>query len=174
LPSDSHKAIALTGFMAVGKSAVGRVLARRLKRRFIDLDKVIEKTQGMRVKEIFAVKGEPHFRELEKQALAEVVSSGQHVIATGGGAVLDADNLRLLLDETLLVCLTASPEALLKRTGSGSARPLLNGGERKSQIEKLLRLRAQAYGNAHFTIDTTDLTVNQVVERILEMTKLES
>jgi shikimate kinase len=159
--------------MAVGKSAVGRVLARRLKRRFIDLDKVIEKTQGMKVRKIFAVKGEPFFRELEKQTLAEVLRSGQHVVATGGGAVLDADNLRLLLDETFLVCLTASPDALLKRAGSGSTRPLLNGGERKSQIEKLLQLRAEKYAQAHLMIDTTELTVNQVVERILEMAKLE-
>jgi shikimate kinase len=95
------------------------------------------------------------------------------VIATGGGAVLDADNLRLLLDETLLVCLTASPDTLLKRAGAGSARPLLNGGERRSQIEKLLQLRAEKYAQAHLIIDTTALTVNQVVERIIEMAKLE-
>src|SRR5512145_2584761 len=88
--------IALIGFMAVGKSAVGRNLAKKLRRRFVDLDRSIEKTAGMKVKEIFAVKGEPYFRELEKQTLSDILKKDGQVIATGGGVVTDDDNLALL------------------------------------------------------------------------------
>jgi shikimate kinase len=159
--------------MAVGKSAVGRTLARRLKRHFVDLDKVIEKTEGMKVKDIFAQKGERYFRECEKRALAEVLKQENQVIATGGGAVIDEENLLLLLEKALLVCLTASPDALLKRIGSGSRRPLLQNADRETRIDELLRLRGEKYAQAHLRIDTTDLTINQVADRIIEMAKLE-
>lgn len=174
MPPNSAQTIAITGFMAVGKSAVGRTLARRLKRQFVDLDKVIEKTEGMKVKDIFAQKGESYFREREKQALAEVLKHENQVIATGGGAIIDEENLGLLREKTLLVCLTASPDALLKRIGAGSKRPLLKDADRKNRIEELLRLREEKYAQAHLSIDTTDLTINQVAERIIEMAKLES
>jgi len=174
MPPNAVQSIALTGFMAVGKSAVARTLARRLKRRFVDLDKVIEKTEGMKVKDIFAAKGEVYFREREKQALAEVLKIGNQVIATGGGAIIDDENLRLLQEKALLVCLTASPEALLKRVGSGSKRPLLKDADRNSRIEQLLQIRAEKYSQAHLTVDTTDLTVDQVAEKIIEMAELES
>lgn len=174
MPPNSAQTIAITGFMAVGKSAVGRTLARRLKRQFVDLDKVIEKTEGMKVKDIFAQKGESYFRECEKQALAEVLKHENQVIATGGGAIIDEENLGLLREKTLLVCLTASADALLKRIGAGSKRPLLKDADRKNRIEELLRLREEKYAQAHLSIDTTDLTINQVAERIIEMAKLES
>ena len=98
--------------MAVGKSAVGRTLARKLGRRFVDLDKIIEKSEGMKVKDIFSRKGESYFRRAEKRALAEVLFEGEQVIATGGGVVIDEENLRLLREKSFLVCLTAAPEVL--------------------------------------------------------------
>ena len=111
--------------MAVGKSAVGRNLAKRLRRRFVDLDRMIEKRTGLKVREIFEEKGEPYFRELEKQSLADLVQQPGHVIATGGGVVMDEENLRLLKDKTLLVCLSASTATILARVGNGTKRPLL-------------------------------------------------
>jgi shikimate kinase len=160
--------------MAVGKSAVGRTLARRLKRRFVDLDTVIEKAEGMKVKHIFEQKGEQYFREREKQALADVLGRDNQVIATGGGAILNGENLRLLLDRALLVCLTASTDALLKRAGSGGKRPLLNDADRKTRIEDLLRQRDDTYAHAHYRIDTTNLTIEQVAAKILELAKPEN
>jgi shikimate kinase len=159
--------------MAVGKSAVGRALARKLKRRFVDLDKIIEKGEGMKVSDIFSQKGEAYFRQCEKRALAAALEEDNQVIATGGGAIVDEDNLRLVQSKALLVCLTADIDALLKRVGSGSKRPLLNPGDRKARIEELLQLRARRYAQAHLSIDTTDLTIDQVAERIIEMAKLE-
>ncbi len=171
MPQDSKKNIALTGFMAVGKTAVGRNLARRLKRRFVDLDKVIEKTAGMKVREIFSRKGELFFRQLEKETLAQVLRQNGQVIATGGGVVMDEDNLRLLLERSLLVCLSASPEVLLRRVGSGRQRPLLAAADKAKRIKDLLKQREKNYASAHAFVDTSDLTVDQVVEKIIQLSK---
>ena len=163
---DLHN-IALIGFMAVGKSAVGRNLAKRLGRRFVDLDRMIEKRAGFKVREIFELKGEPYFRELEKQTLAELLQQGDHVIATGGGVVMDEENLRLLREKTLLVCLTASTDTILARVGNGNKRPLLKGSNQRERVEDLLKLRADKYAQAHVTVDTSELTLEQVVNRIV-------
>jgi len=154
--------------MAVGKSAVGRNLAKRLHRRFVDLDRMIEKRAGLKVREIFEQRGEAHFRELEKQTLAELLQQPGHVIATGGGVVMDEENLRLLKEKTFLVCLSASTEAILTRVGNGTKRPLLKGPNRRERIEELLALRADKYAQAQVTVDTSELTLDQVVDRIVE------
>lgn len=154
--------------MAVGKSAVGRNLARKLKRRFVDLDRVIEKKEGKKVREIFSEKGEPYFREVEKQALAEVLEQSDQIIATGGGVIMDQGNLDLLKEKSLLVCLTASTEVILKRVGNGSKRPLLKGNNRQERIEQLLGERAKQYGQAHLSVDTSDVPIDQVVDKIVE------
>jgi shikimate kinase len=174
LSENSVANIALTGFMAVGKSAVGRNLARKLERHFVDLDKVIEREEGMKVKEIFSRKGENYFRRAEKLALEKVLLQDKQVIATGGGAVMDEENLRLLREKSFLVCLTAAPEALLRRAGNKRHRPLLEGGNRALQIQKLLAQRETNYARAHVSVDTSDLTVGQVVEKIIELLKAEN
>ena len=161
--------IALIGFMAVGKSAVGRNLARRLGRRFVDLDRLIEKTAGLKVREIFAQKGEAYFRRLEKETLAKVLSQEGQVVATGGGVVLDDDNLALLRERSLLIGLNASTETILKRAGNGGTRPLLKGGDPCERIEELLAARAVRYAQAHAIIDTDELTLSQVVDKIVEI-----
>ena len=153
--------------MAVGKSAVGRNLAKRLHRRFVDLDRMIEKRAGLKVREIFELKGEPYFRELEKQTLVDLLQQPGHVIATGGGVVMDEENLRLLQEKTLLVCLTASTDTILSRVGNGTKRPLLKGANRRERIEELVKLRADKYAQAHITVDTSELTLEQVVNRIV-------
>ncbi len=168
MPEISNKNIALTGFMAVGKSVVGQRLARKLKRPFVDLDQAIEEREGMEVQEIFSRKGEAYFRAVEKRTLREILRQSGQVIATGGGVVVNEENLRLLKQRSLLVCLTASPDILLRRSGTGKERPLLKGGEGKKRIEELLRRREKAYAQAHVSIDTSCLSVDQVVEEIME------
>jgi shikimate kinase len=171
LAENSAANIALTGFMAVGKSVVGRNLARKLRRRFVDLDKIIEKSEGMIIKDIFGRKGESYFRRAEKRALAKVLFQSEQVIATGGGAVMDEENLLLLREKSFLVCLTANPEMLLLRAGDNRQRPLLADGDRLQRIRELLALRERNYAQAHVSIDTSDLTVNQVTEKIMEALK---
>lgn len=153
--------------MGVGKSAVGRNLARRLHRRFVDLDRLIEKAEGRKVREIFAQQGEAYFRELEKQTLNQVLSQPDQVIATGGGIVMDEENLSLLRQKSLLVGLTASTDVLLSRVGKSSKRPLLKGAGVRGRIEELLQQRQSRYAHADVTIDTSGLTIDQVVEKIV-------
>ena len=160
--------------MAVGKSAVGRTLARKLKRRFVDLDKVIEKAEGIKVRDIFEQKGEVYFRQREKEALAQILERHGQIIATGGGVVLDQENVKLLRDKALLICLAASTDVLLKRAGHGGKRPLLKGSNRKERIEEILRQRANYYAEAHACVETSDLSVDEVVQQIVTLLNLES
>jgi shikimate kinase len=155
--------------MAVGKSAVGRKLARRLKRPFVDLDRAIEKCEGSKVREIFENKGEPYFRQLEKQALAHVLRDDGQVIATGGGVVLQDDNLRLLQERSLIVCLIANVNAIVRRAGTGNQRPLLTATDKVQRINELLKQRKEYYASAHIEIDTSDLTLDEVVAKILAL-----
>lgn len=155
--------------MAVGKSAIGRALAKKLRRRFVDLDRVIERAEGSKVREIFEHKGEAYFRQLEKQALADVLEENNQVIATGGGVILDDQNLQILREKALLIGLSAEMDVLLARAGDATKRPLLQGSNRREKIEDLLRQRAARYAQAHVTIDTSNLTVDQVVKKIMGM-----
>ena len=159
--------------MAVGKSSVGRALAVKLNRRFVDLDELIEKAAGMRVRDIFSRKGEPYFRQLEKQTLAKVLQQPGQVIATGGGVVMDQENLEMLQEKSVLVCLTASPKVLLKRAGNGAKRPLLKSANRQKRVQELLKQRAKSYRQARIFIDTSDLAVDEVVEKIVSLLNLE-
>ena len=155
--------------MAVGKSAVGRKLARRLKRPFVDLDRAIEKCEGSKVRDIFENKGEPYFRQLENQALAHVLREDGQVIATGGGVVLQDDNLRLLQERSLIVCLIANVNAIVRRAGSGNQRLLLRATDKVERINELLKQRKKYYASAHIEIDTSDLTLDEVVAKILAL-----
>ena len=159
--------------MAVGKSAVGRTLARKLKRRFVDLDKVIEKAEGMKVRDIFEQKGETYFRQREKEALAQVLEKQGQVIATGGGVVIAEDNVKLLRERAVLVCLEASADVLLKRAGNGGRRPLLKGSHRKGRIEEILKQRENSYAQAHARIETSNLTIDEVANKIVMLLDLE-
>ena len=155
--------------MGTGKSAVGRLLAERLNRPFLDLDKSIEKEAGQTVPQIFKREGEAGFRRLEKQAVERAAGLQGYVVATGGGVMMDEDNIRTLKSSGVLICLTASPDVILKRTEAALAsRPMLAGGNVRERIEGLLRLRAPFYAQADVTIDTTDRLVNEVVEEILK------
>ena len=160
--------------MAVGKSAVGRALARLLKRPFVDLDSVVEKTEGLKIKDIFEQKGESYFRQCEKKALAEILERENQIIATGGGAILDKDNLRLLREKSLLIALTASTQVIMKRVGIGAERPLMKGSNRQERVTELLKMREKAYARAHLSVDTTHLTIRQVAETIIKMANVEN
>lgn len=160
--------IILTGFMGTGKTSVGRRLARRLGWRFCDLDLQIEAAARMPVAKIFAERGEPVFRRLERRALYRALRDSEQVIATGGGAFVDARNRAALKASGPVVCLTAKPQAILQRVGGRiEARPLLRGpGEPLARIRALLAQRAKAYAQADLTIDTTGLSIDEVVERV--------
>ena len=162
--------IILTGFMGTGKTEVGRRLAHALGRPFVDTDRLIEAKAGRRVAEVFATDGEAHFRALEREAVAEACGIPDAVVATGGGALTDPESHGRLAAAGPIVCLTATPQEILKRVGDARTRPLLasctSAAERLARIEALLAARAAVYRGATHTIDTTGLTVDQVVGRV--------
>ncbi len=154
--------------MGTGKSSVGKELAKNKKWQFIDLDELIELKEKRTILEIFAKNGEPYFRRLEKRVLKEVSEDKNFVVACGGGIVLDKDNIKTMKEAGIIICLAASPEAILERTSSYLHRPLLNVNNPRKQIELLLKLRSPYYAQADKTIDTSKLSIKETVEKILK------
>ncbi|MBI3317927.1 MAG: shikimate kinase [Candidatus Omnitrophica bacterium] len=161
--------VVLVGFMGTGKSAAGKLLAKRLKRPFVDLDDRIAREAGKPIREIFAAEGENGFRARESKAVEWASGLRAHVIATGGGVMLDDSNVRRLKASGKLVCLTARSEVILKRAlHTLPSRPLLNGPYPKEKVEELLSLRAPSYAKADGTVDTSDRSLEEVVKEILK------
>jgi len=166
------KNIILVGFMGTGKSAVGHLLAKRLKYRFVDLDERIQKKAGATIAQIFAKEGEPGFRVREAQEVKAAAELESYVIATGGGVMLDEANVRLLKRAGTVVCLTARPEVIFHRTtASLPSRPLLGGADPQQRIEELLKLRAPFYAQADLAVETSDRSIQDVVDEIMEKIK---
>lgn len=162
-----HRNIVLVGFMGTGKSVTGRALARRLGRRFLDLDTLIEEREGMSIPRIFAERGEPEFRRLERALVRELAAQGDLVIAPGGGIVLNPDNIRDFAATGLVVCLRASPEMILSRVGHDSNRPLLQTDDKLGRIRELLGKRQALYDAIPHQFETDGKTDEQVAEEIL-------
>ena len=162
------RAIVLTGFMGTGKTVVGREIARRLDRRFLDTDDLIEEAAGMTISELFATAGEPRFRELERVAIDKACTVPGAIVATGGGAMLDAANRRRLREAGPVVCLLAGVDVIIERVGGDSTRPLLQGAGVRERIESLLRERNAAYAAADYMIDTSGRSVAAVADAVLD------
>jgi shikimate kinase len=147
----------LTGFMGTGKSAVGRELARRLRRPFVDLDSAIERASGKSVAELFEKRGERAFRRLERAALQRTAKRTGLVVALGGGALLDKRNVLLVEKSGVLVKLTCSRRELVRRLrASRLSRPLLAGGSLDDRVRSLLLARKGAHGDATIRVSTTN------------------
>lgn len=162
--------IALIGFMGAGKTAVGKALAKKLNREFVELDSLIEHKAGKSIPDIFQQDGEIAFRELEIEVTKEVSKAKNLVIACGGGLVLNKINIDRLRREARIVYLTASSGVILKRvSGDGGERPLLKAPDKASTIQELLRFRQPFYERAaDIKIDTSKLDIDSVAEQIIE------
>ena len=158
--------IVLVGFMGTGKTVVAKMLAKKMGMKYISTDEVIEDKERRSINEIFKKNGEPYFRRAEKEVVKKVAQLNNFVIDAGGGIVLDKENIQNLKRNGKIICLTATPEAILERTKRYHHRPLLNAESPKDKVEELLRFRAPFYAQADFSIDTTNLTVEQVAEEI--------
>jgi len=165
--------IALIGFMGTGKTVVGKALAEKLGKEFIELDALIERKAGKTIPEIFQQDGEIAFRELEIEAAREVSQKRNVIIACGGGIVLNKINIDRLKKESLIVYLTASPEVILNRTSSDrNERPLLEATDKASEVRRLLQFRKPFYERAAgIAIDTSKLDVDSVAAQIIEKVK---
>jgi len=162
--------IFLVGFMASGKSTVGRLVASRLGWAFHDLDRVIAEGAGRTIPEIFAQEGEEGFRRREAAAVREAAGLRRAVIATGGGAACREVNLTAMLAAGHVVALVVTPEEVVRRTQGRTARPLLDGvADPLAVAAELLRAREPFYARAHASIETRDRSPDEVAGAVLRV-----
>jgi shikimate kinase len=161
--------ITLIGFMGTGKTTVGKGVAEQLGMTFVDMDDVIEAREGRKISDIFETDGEPYFRQLERHLVLELSGKNNQVIATGGGVVLNPDNIRDYTMSGIVVCLTATPEVILERVAKESHRPLLEGDEKMNKILGILESRKDLYAAIPHQVDTTELSPDEVMARIITM-----
>ncbi len=160
--------IVLVGFMGTGKTTVGELLAQKTGMPLLDMDSLIVERAGKSINDIFAQDGEPHFRRLERELVQELSSQTGHVISTGGGIVLNPDNIADYEKSGLVVCLLASPETILDRVRHDTSRPLL-AGDKEAKIVELLESRKPLYEAVAHMIETDGLSPEEIAEGIIRL-----
>jgi shikimate kinase len=161
--------VALTGFMGVGKSRIGRELARELMLHFIDLDRYIEREMGLSIADIFRHLGEPTFRQLEVEAVNELTQKDFLVLSLGGGTFVNPENRQRLLRRGPVVSLWASPETIFERVSRRPGqRPILDNSDPFGRIQKLLVEREAIYRQATLHVSTDGRRIPDVVDEIIE------
>ena len=166
--SDNDKNIVLTGFMGSGKTTVGRIIAQRLGRVLVDSDEEIEKACDMTISNIFSIRGEHAFRDIETNTAERLSGMSNLVISTGGGIVIREQNTAYLKRNGVVFCLMAAPQTILLRTAGDESRPLLNVDNPLEVIEKLLGHRRVFYLNADVVVDTDEKTPEEVASIIID------
>lgn len=161
--------IVITGFMGTGKTTIGQMVANRLDRRFVDMDTQLEAHFGKPISAVFADDGEAAFRVAEAQLCSQLAQEAGLVISTGGGALVSPGNRAALSEQGVLICLTASVDAILERVEANNERPLLPGdrADRAQRIRDLLHDRRHAYAAISHQVDTSGRTPDEIVEAII-------
>jgi shikimate kinase len=163
---EERRNIILCGFMATGKTSVGKRLAAMTHYDFLDLDAAIEEEAGMSIPQIFSSQGEPAFRKLESLMVERVSAKSGYVMATGGGTIVNPHNLEMLKRCGVVITLMADIPTILQRVGSGEDRPMLQGN-RIERIRALMEQRAPAYAKADILLDTSALSIDEVARLIV-------
>ena len=163
-----NKSLVLTGMMGVGKSTIGRLLAKRLKIKFIDVDKIIEKNERKTIKQIFDENGEKHFRRLEKKITLKLLKNKKAVIALGGGAFINDEIRDKVLKKGVSVWLKVSLDRLYKRYKRNDKRPLLNRKKLDKEVRNIYLSRKKIYSLANFKINCDNIDKAKIVEKILD------
>ena len=164
-----NKSLVLTGMMGVGKSTIGRLIAKRLKTKFIDVDKIIEKKESLSVNEIFTKKGEDYFRNIEKKITLEILKTKNLVIALGGGGFINKSIRKDVLRSSITVWLDLNVPALLKRLKNIKKRPLLNQKNLKETVNKIYSERRKIYSQSNFRINCELIQKDQIVNKIIKL-----
>lgn len=167
-PAYAGRTIALVGLMGAGKSTVGRRLAEKLGRAFYDSDAEIEKAAGLSISDIFALHGEADFRRGEKQVIRRLLDLPPHVLATGGGAYLDADTREVMREKAITVWLNADLETLWRRVQKRDNRPLLQRADAKAHLSNLVTQREPFYSQADLVVHSKDGPHTNTVSAILK------
>jgi len=168
-----NKNIILVGFMGTGKTVTGLVLAEQTGLELVDMDSIIEERAGKPISEIFATDGEATFRAMERELVQELAQRDGLIVSTGGGIVLDPDNITDFEKTGLVICLKASPEMIFQRVEKDTSRPLL-AGDKKAQIASILETRQPLYDAIAHGVDTDGLTAEETAKPILDLYALES
>jgi len=164
------KNLVLVGFMGSGKTSAGKLAAQRLGMKFVDMDNLIEQRVGRTISQIFEKEGEPFFRRLERTLVRDLADGQDHVIAAGGGVVLDPNNLRDFSRTGVVICCWVDAAVAHERTKYTKHRPLLEiDADRPKRLENLLRQREALYKAIPNRIDTSAMTVAQQAETIVRM-----
>lgn len=161
------KSIYLTGFMGAGKTTVGKTLGEKLNLPVYDSDEMIIKQQQRSIEDIFKVNGETYFRNLETDVLRSLPTRDA-IITTGGGIILKKENRDFMKENGIVIFLYCSPEMIFERLKDDNSRPLLQG-DKMQEIKTRLENRLPLYKEADYTVDTTHITVDEVVENILQL-----
>jgi shikimate kinase len=138
---------------------------------FIEMDEVITKRENKPINQIFKEEGEEYFRDLEKDLIEELSQENNLVVSCGGGVVLDENNVKRLKESGVMICLWANPQAIYDRVKAQKHRPLLNVSNPKAEIEELLDYRRPFYEKADHHIDTSDLSIEEVVDEVLSIAR---
>jgi shikimate kinase len=165
--------IILTGFAGTGKTTIGEKLAARVGFPFVDMDWLIEEREGRTIPEIFAEEGEPFFRQRESKLCHEIRNGWRgHVVATGGGTLVDPANLALLSEHNLVVCLDCTLEVIWQRLSQATDRPLLNNPDmeqKRAQLRSLYQQRQPAYARIEHHVDTSTRPTEDIVSDIMRI-----
>jgi len=162
---NNDRNIVITGFMGTGKTSVGRLVAEKLQRSFIDTDEEIVRRTGRTIPDIFAHEGESNFRHIERRMCRFLAAQRGYVIATGGGMLLDESNRAVMLASGLVICLNASPEAIIQRLKDDpTERPLFKGDWRL-----LLEKRREAYAAIPNQVDTSGKIPDEIAGEIVAL-----
>ena len=162
------QSIVLVGLMGVGKTTVGRRLAKRLGLAFVDADEEIERAAGLTVEEIFDRFGEDYFRDGERRVIARLMEGKRQIIATGGGAFMNEETRALILEKSVAIWLDADLDTLVKRVARRDTRPLLKAGDPAKILADLAARRNPVYATAHIHITGNDSPHEATVEKIIE------
>ena len=162
-----NKNLALTGMMGVGKSTIGKNLAKKLKYKFIDIDKLIEMYEGTSISLIFKNKSENYFRKIENNITLQELKKNKSVIALGGGAFLNKSIRKMVKKSSISFWLDVPIEILIKRLKKSKNRPVLEKEKTDTSIKKIYLIRKKFYNKAHYRIKCKALTLKQIIEKIL-------
>ena len=163
------KNLILTGMMGVGKSTIGKILAKKLKFKFLDIDKIIEMKEKFTIKHIFESKGENYFRKIEKKITLDQIKKNNTVVALGGGAFLDSSIRKEVKNTCISFWLDLNIKMLLQRLKSAKKRPLLNQDKLEQSINKIYSARKKIYNESDFKIRCSDLNRHEIVKKIVKI-----
>lgn len=166
--ADTPRNLVLVGLMGAGKSSVGRRLAQVIGFDFVDADAEIEKAAGATIPEIFAEHGEAVFRDGERKVIARLLNQKRIVLATGGGAYMNAETRRRIAAKGISIWLKAELDVLVRRCARRGQRPLLQNGDIRGTLARLMDERYPVYAEADITVISSEVPHEEVVAQILQ------